>query len=123
MRQQLALTGLVAAGMLAAAGCDRDTTSQPNAQSPQSSTSRPAEGGPSGAPPPAGGGAQLPSSQAGVAAQTAFDTADRDKDGEVNATEASSVPGLNFAAADTDKNASLDRQEYMAAIALNRPPG
>jgi hypothetical protein len=120
MKQRLAFAALVATSMLVAAACDRDTTPQPNAQTPTSSTSRPAEDGEA----PAGGRiTQVPSSQAGVAAQTAFDTADRDKNGQVDPTEASSVPGLNFAAADTDQNASLDRQEYLAAIALNRPRG
>ena len=70
-----------------------------------------------------GEGADAPEADARIAAQTAFDTADQDKDGKVDATEAAAVPGLNFASADTDKDSSLSREEYMAAIALGRPRG
>lgn len=121
--KQLALTALVTAGiMLAAAACEREAGPQasPNAQTPQANAARQAPG----APPPGEAAAQAPSREAGIAAQTAFDTADQNKDGKVDPTEASAVPGLNFAAADADKDASLSRQEYMAAIALGRrPPG
>jgi hypothetical protein len=123
--KQLALTAIVAAGLLAAGACEREAGPQanPNAQTPQASASRPAPG----APPPGEAAAPTPSrpaGPAGIAAQTAFDTADQDKDGKVDSAEASAVPGLDFAAADTNKDASLSRQEYLGAIALgSRPRG
>ncbi len=120
--KQFALTAVVTAGvMLAAAACEREAGPQANTQTPQTSAPQPAPGS---APPPGEAAAQSPSKEAGIAAQTAFDTADQNKDGKVDAAEASAVPGLNFEAADTDKNASLSRPEYLSAIALGRrPPG
>jgi hypothetical protein len=124
--KQFTLSALLMAGMLASSACERDAGSQPNPnaqQPPQSSSSRTSPGSEAGAPPPGAGAVQSAPPEARIAAQTAFDTADRDKDGKVDATEASSVPGLDFAAADADKNQSLNREEYMAAIALGRPRG
>jgi hypothetical protein len=121
--KQLALTAIVTAGMLAAGACERQAGPQasPNAQTPPASAARPAPG----APPPGEAAARTPTPQAGqAAAQTAFDTADQNKDGKVDSAEASAVPGLDFAAADANRDASLSRPEYLAAIALgSRPPG
>ena len=56
-------------------------------------------------------------------AQVSFDTADKDKDGKITRDEASTVPGLNFTAADTNADASLSRQEYQVAMAGAQPRG
>jgi hypothetical protein len=50
-----------------------------------------------------------------------FEAADKDKDGKLSRSEASSVPGLEFARADTDGDSSLSRQEFRAAFDA-RPP-
>jgi hypothetical protein len=57
------------------------------------------------------------------AVQRSFDTADSNKDGVVSQQEASSVRNLDFAAADTDKNAALSPEEFQVAIADSLPPG
>jgi hypothetical protein len=46
-----------------------------------------------------------------------FDAADKNKDGRLSRAEAGDVDGLDFSKADINQNASLDRQEYMAATA------
>jgi hypothetical protein len=140
-------TTLAIAIAFAAAACDRDGTGgaqRPAASSSQSNPTRPAPPGGQSArpgelsPPPSdqsaqaprpspGAGqaatAQNPSSQVGVAAQTTFDIADKDKNGSIDASEASAVQGLNFVAADADKDDALSRQEYMTAMAAARPQG
>ena len=58
-----------------------------------------------------------------AAAQVAFDTADKDKDGKVTRDEASDVPGLNFTSADVNADASLSRQEFQTAMAGAQPRG
>jgi hypothetical protein len=45
-----------------------------------------------------------------------FEAADKNKDGALSRQEASAVPGLDFAAADTNNSQTLDFSEYMAAI-------
>jgi len=50
------------------------------------------------------------------AAQKAFDRADSNKDGVVTQNEATIVPNLDFAAADTDKNAALTPEEFTVAV-------
>ncbi len=50
-----------------------------------------------------------------------FEMVDKNKDGQLNKAEASTVPGLDFTAADINKNSALDRQEYTAAIAKAQP--
>jgi hypothetical protein len=62
--------------------------------------------------PPGEGGAQ----------RISFETADKDHDGKVNRSEASSFPGLDFARADSDRDSSLSRQEFLAAV-RERPRG
>lgn len=73
---------------------------------------------PGGLPP----AAEQPTAQPG--AQTAqspeqptFDIVDSNKDGKVSANEAGVVQGLDFAAADANRDSMLDRLEYAAAIA------
>ena len=56
-------------------------------------------------------------------AQMTFESADKDKDGSVSRTEASSIQGLDFSTADTDKSSSLSRQEFQTAMATARPRG
>jgi hypothetical protein len=46
----------------------------------------------------------------------AFDDIDANSDGKLSKAEASSVKGLDFAKADRDKNGTLDRVEYEAAM-------
>ena len=46
-----------------------------------------------------------------------FESADKNKDGALSRQEASVIPELDFAAADTNNSQSLDLSEYMAAIA------
>jgi hypothetical protein len=50
-----------------------------------------------------------------------FDVADKDKDGQVSRSEASAVPGLDFATADENANSSLDKKEYTAAMSKKSP--
>lgn len=56
-------------------------------------------------------------------AQVTFETADKNKDGEVSRDEARDVDGLNFTAADTDDDQSLSRQEFQVAMAGRQPRG
>jgi len=41
-----------------------------------------------------------------------FDDVDQNKDGAISQSEASKIEGLDFAALDTNKDGSLDREEY-----------
>ncbi len=50
-------------------------------------------------------------------AAPAFNDLDKDHDGMLTRAEASTVKGLDFAKADTNKDGRLDRAEYAAAIA------
>ena len=65
--------------------------------------------------------AQQPAeSPPGPVAQSApqpFEVTDKNADGKVSRDEASTVQGLDFAAADANRDSMLDRPEYMAAIA------
>jgi hypothetical protein len=70
-----------------------------------------------------GNDAQIPSSQIGVSAQTSFTLADQDDDGFVSREEASTVDGLDFTAADADRNAQLSPDEYQTAMEKARPRG
>ena len=67
--------------------------------------------------------AQVPSSQVGVSAQTSFTLADQNDDGFVSREEASTVDGLDFSAADADRNAQLSPDEYRTAMEKARPRG
>jgi Ca2+-binding EF-hand superfamily protein len=42
----------------------------------------------------------------------AFEEVDQNSDGMISQTEASAVEQIDFAALDTNKNGSIDRQEY-----------
>jgi hypothetical protein len=68
-------------------------------------------------------GAQIPSSQQGVAAQTSFTLADQNDDGAVSRDEASTIAGLDFSAADADRNSQLSPEEYRTAMEQARPRG
>jgi hypothetical protein len=86
--------------------------------------------------PPSQGGAQQPRQQQGCqqsgatqqprqqgsqqgaqGAVPSFDTADKNKDGQLSRAEASDLTGFDFSKADVNQNASIDRQEYTAAMA------
>ena len=92
--EKTALVTCLALGVLSAAACDRARDS-----------------------------AQVPSSQQGVAAQTSFTLADQNDDGFVSRDEASTIPGLDFPAADADGNAQLSPEEYRTAMEKARPRG
>lgn len=57
------------------------------------------------------------------AAPVSFDTADKNKDGRVNRTEASDIPNFDFASADANEDASLTRHEFRVALAGSHPRG
>jgi hypothetical protein len=95
MMKRMSLTTGVAIGLLASAACERDAET----------------------------GAQVPSSQGGVAAQTSFTLVDRNGDGAVSREEASTVADLDFSAADTDRNSQLSPDEYRTAMEAARPRG
>jgi hypothetical protein len=50
--------------------------------------------------------------------QPTFDTVDQNADGQLSRGEANGLDGFNFARADTDDDATLTREEYVAAIAV-----
>jgi hypothetical protein len=52
-----------------------------------------------------------------------FDSADTNKDGQLSRTEANDIDGFDFSEADVNDNASIDRQEYMAAMSATQRPG
>ena len=52
---------------------------------------------------------------AALAAAPAFEDVDTNTDGMISVEEAKVVEGLDFAAADTDKNDSLNKEEYEEA--------
>jgi hypothetical protein len=93
-----ALATCLTVALLAAAACDRDVQTGRN-------------------------GAQVPSSQQGVAAQTSFTLADKNGDGSVSRDEASTIPNLDFSASDADRNAQLSPEEYRIAMEKARPRG
>jgi hypothetical protein len=93
---------------------------------PPGSRSSEAPGSRSGeASPPGSRSSEAPGarSQSGAAAQVAFDTADKNKDGKITRDEAIEVPGLIFTSADVNADASLSRQEYQTAMAGAQPRG
>ncbi len=56
----------------------------------------------------------LASASYGVA--PAFNELDKDRDGMLTKAETTTVKGLDFAKADTNKDGRLDRAEYEAAV-------
>jgi hypothetical protein len=59
---------------------------------------------------------QQPGAQQRQSQVPSFDTADKNKDGQLSRTEANDIDGLDFSEADVNENATIDRQEYMAAM-------
>jgi hypothetical protein len=118
------LIALATICVLGAAACDRDA-SDPAAPDPAASVRPNAEiqGGDADDRAASQAPSQVPSSQGGVTAQTSFDLVDQDRDGLVSSAEASTVDGLDFAAADSDQSESLSRQEYALAMEAARPRG
>ena len=51
-----------------------------------------------------------------------FDTADKNKDGQLSRAEAGDLDNFDFSKADVNQNASIDRQEYTAAMAGSTTP-
>jgi EF hand len=48
-------------------------------------------------------------------AMPTFEDVDVNADGQISATEAQAIEGLDFATLDVDQNGSLSREEYSAA--------
>ena len=65
------------------------------------------------------GAAQQPRQQQGAqtGAVASFETADKNKDGQLSRAEAGDLADFDFSKADVNQNASIDRQEYTAAMA------
>lgn len=78
-----------------------------------SQTEEPAKPAAAAAPAPTPG-AQLPTDLA------SFETADRNKDGQVDKSEAGVVPGLsaNFERADRNKDGRLDKEEFAKGLQI-----
>ena len=101
------VVALLAAGLSMVAFAQQPAQQSPGAQPRQSA--------------PAPQAAQ-PAQPGAQAAQPTFETADKNQDGKLSKEEAGAVKGLDFAAADANKDSALDRQEYMAAIAKGSSP-
>lgn len=69
------------------------------------------------------GAAQQPRQQQGAqtGAVPSFDTADKNKDGQLSRAEAGDLDNFDFSKADVNQNASIDRQEYTAAMSSSTP--
>ena len=52
-----------------------------------------------------------------------FEAADKDKNGKLDRSEASSIPRLDFARADSDGDSYLSRQEFQLAMVTPPPRG
>jgi len=122
--RKLLLVTMVVIGMGSVAACNRDTTpGSPNRTNPPA-PSPTAQRTPPGAPAVPGASSTSPRpGQEQQVAQLSFESVDTNKDGVITQNEALAVPGLDFAAADTDNSKSLSRQEFAAAMAKSRPGG
>jgi hypothetical protein len=115
--KKLTLATLAALGMTAAAMAQQPSQ-QPGQRSTQPSTQQPRQT-PSQSPstrdttPAPRGGDRTE--------QTSFETADRNGDGRVNREEANAIDGFDFSRADTNNDAALTRQEFMAAMSTSTP--
>lgn len=111
MKHQLATLLLVGfSGVVLAQGAQQGGASQEGAQQ------RPQQGSQSQQQQRPQQGAQQGQREAQSQVPT-FDTADKNKDGQLSRAEAGDVEGLDFSKADINQNASLDRQEFTAAMA------
>jgi hypothetical protein len=123
--KQFLLATMVVIGLGSLAACNRDTTpASPNRVNPPSAPpvaqNRPSGAESKTAPGAAGESNTSPRPGEGTESQVAsptFESVDTNKDGVITQNEALAVPGLDFAAADTDKSKTLSRQEFAAAMA------
>ena len=115
MMKKLAFATLVAMGMSTAAIAQQQPSQQPTPRAtPPSTTQQPS---------------QTPSTREATPAprggdrteQVGFETADKNGDGRVNRDEAGDIDGFDFSRADTNNDASLTRQEFMAAMSTSTP--
>jgi hypothetical protein len=110
MRKQLATLLLVGFSGVAFAQGAQQPPSQSGAQQPRQQQGSQQSGA-----------TQQPRQQQGAqqgaqGAVPSFDTADKNKDGQLSRAEASDLTGFDFSKADVNQNASIDRQEYTAAM-------
>jgi Ca2+-binding EF-hand superfamily protein len=104
--KKLAFTTLVAMGMTTAAIAQQQPSQQTTPRSTQPSTQS----------------TQTPAPRGGDRTeQVGFETADKNGDGRVNREEANDIDGFDFSRADTNNDASLTRQEFMAAMSTSTP--
>ena len=55
--------------------------------------------------------------------QVAFETADKDRNGSIDADEAEDIDGFNFTSADVDDNELVSREEYQSVMRNSQPRG
>jgi hypothetical protein len=114
MMKKLALATLVAMGITTVAIAQQQPSQQPAPRSAQPPTQQPS---------------QTPSTREATPAprggdrteQASFETTDANGDGRVNRQEANDIEGFDFSRADTNNDAVLTRQEFMAAMATSTP--
>jgi hypothetical protein len=112
--KKLAFATLVALGVTTAAIAQQQPSQQTAPRSAQPPTQQPRQT-PStreAAPAPRGGDRTE---------QASFETTDANGDGRVNRQEANEIEGFDFSRADTNNDAVLTRQEFMAAMVTSTP--
>ena len=115
MKKQLATLLLVGfSGVVFAQGAQQPP-SQGGAQPRQAPSQQPSQ---------QPGASQQPRQQQGAqtGAVPSFETADKNKDGQLSRAEASDLDNFDFSKADVNQSASIDRQEYTAAMAGSTTP-
>ncbi len=116
--KKLAFATLVAMGMTTAAIAQQSQTAprstQPSTQQPSQTPSTRDQT------PSTRGNTQAPRGDDRTE-QVSFESADKNGDGRVNRQEANDIDGFDFSRADTNNDAALTRQEYMAAMATSTP--
>jgi hypothetical protein len=55
--------------------------------------------------------------------QVAFEAADKDRNGSIDADEAEDIDGFNFTSADVDDNELVSREEYQSVMRNSQPRG